>query len=118
MADRLEQVEQQLQEALPLLQQQHQHQWPMGVTFPNMFDDGDVVSWLHSFNVCAAANNWNDDARLRRLPTLLVGRAFAVFQSWEISRRTRWLIVASPLSQRFSLKSSVEHDILNSIRAR
>ena len=80
MADRLEQVEQQLQEALALLQQQQQHQWPMGVALPNKFDDGDVVSWLDSFDVCAAANNWNDDARLRRLPTLLVGRAFAVFQ--------------------------------------
>ena len=58
MADRLEQVEQQLQEALALLQQQQQqHQWPMGVALPNKFDNGDVVSWLDSFNVCAAANN-------------------------------------------------------------
>ena len=38
------------------------------------------MSWLDSFNVCAAANNWNDNARLRRLPTLLAGRAFTVFQ--------------------------------------
>ena len=61
-----------------LLQQQPHVQ--TGLALPNKFDDGDLASWLQSFDVCAAANNWNDENRLRRIPTLLTGRAFAVFQ--------------------------------------
>lgn len=76
MEARVQQLEQQLQQALQV-QQQH---LPLGLSLPNKFDDGDIVSWLDSFDVCARANNWNDDNRLRRLPTLLTGRAFAVFQ--------------------------------------
>ena len=73
MEDRVRQLEDQLRQALA-------KQLPIGVALPNKFDDGDIVSWLDSFDVCATANNWNNDARLRRLPTLLVGRAFAIFQ--------------------------------------
>ena len=69
MEDRVQQLEQQLQ-----------RQQQLGFALPNKFDDGDVVSWLDSFDVCAAANGWNNDTRLRRIPTLLVGRAFAIFQ--------------------------------------
>ena len=69
MEDRVQQLEQQLQ-----------RQQQLGIALPNKFDDGDVVSWLDSFDVCAAANGWNNDTRLRRIPTLLVGRAFAIFQ--------------------------------------
>ena len=71
--ERVRQLEDQLRQALA-------QQQPIGVALPNKFDDGDIVSWLDSFDVCARANNWNNDARLRRLPTLLVGRAFAIFQ--------------------------------------
>ena len=76
MEARVQQLEQQLQQALAA-QQQH---IPLGIALPNKFDDGDLVSWLDSFDVCATANNWNDENRLRRLPTLLTGRAFAIFQ--------------------------------------
>ncbi len=47
---------------------------------PSTFDDGNVVEWLAKFAVCATANQWDDAAQLRRLPTFLSGRAFAVFQ--------------------------------------
>ena len=73
MEERVRQLEDQLRQALA-------QQLPIGVALPNKIDDGDIVSWLDSFDVCATANNWNNDARLRHLPTLLVGRAFAIFQ--------------------------------------
>ena len=62
------------------LEQQLQRHQQLGIALPNKFDDGDIVSWLDSYDVCAVANGWNDEARLRRMPTLLTGRAFAIFQ--------------------------------------
>ncbi len=78
--ERINQLEQRLAQQNQLLQQLQQHAPQTGLALPNKFDDGDLASWLQSFDVCATANNWNDDARLRRMPTLLIGRAFAVYQ--------------------------------------
>ena len=80
----LQQAQQQAQQQPQPVQQQavavQQPQIQTGIALPKVFDDGDLVSWLECFDVCATANNWADDNRLRRLPTLLSGRAFAVFQ--------------------------------------
>ena len=75
MEARLAQLEHDLQQALAAQQQQV----PLGIALPNKFNDGDLVSWLDSFDVCATANNWTDENRLCFLPRLLIGRAFAVF---------------------------------------
>ena len=43
--ERVGQIEDQLRQALA-------QQQPIGVALPNKFDDGDIVSWLNSFDVC------------------------------------------------------------------
>ena len=48
---------------------------------PEYLDDGDAGSWFKRFELCAAANEWNNAKMLLRLPTLFKGRAFAIFES-------------------------------------
>ena len=43
--------------------------------FPEKFDGGDFSAWLLQFETCAAANTWDDAAKLRKLPAFLRGRA-------------------------------------------
>ena len=38
-------------------------------------------SWFKRYEVCGTANGWNDQKKLSRLPTLLKGRAWAVYDS-------------------------------------
>ena len=52
-----------------------------GLALPEVLQDGDAKSWFKRFEVCAAANEWNDEKRLKRLPTLLRGRAWAIFDA-------------------------------------
>ena len=52
-----------------------------GLALPEVLQDGDAKSWFKRFEVCAAANEWNDEKKLRRLPTLLRGRAWAIFDA-------------------------------------
>ena len=85
--ERVSQLEDQLRQALA-------QQLPIGVALPNKFDDGDIVSWLDSFDVCATANNWNNDARLRRLPTLSVPSPFS--SVCPSTRKIHWLTYAKP----------------------
>jgi len=52
-----------------------------GLALPEVLQDGDVKSWFRRFEVCAAANDRNDAKKLKCLPTLLRGRACAVFDA-------------------------------------
>ena len=53
----------------------------LGIALPEPLHGEDAKSWFKRFEVCAAANEWNDAKKLLRVPTLLKGRAWAVFES-------------------------------------
>ncbi|KFD65012.1 hypothetical protein M514_22729 [Trichuris suis] len=50
------------------------------VSLPRPFDEGNFGEWLLRFEICSSANNWNDEVKARRLPTLLEGEAFLAYQ--------------------------------------
>ena len=53
-----------------------------GLALPEVLHDGDAKSWFKRFEVCATANEWNnDEKKLKRLPTLLRGRAWAIYDA-------------------------------------
>ena len=49
------------------------------VSVPKSFSDGDAHEWFKRFEICCSANQWNDEIKARKLPTLLEGEALA---SW------------------------------------
>ena len=51
------------------------------ICLPEPLEDGDAKSWFRRFDVCATANEWNAAKKLVRLPTLLRGRAWAIYES-------------------------------------
>ena len=53
----------------------------VGLTLPEPLHDEDAKSWFKRYKVCVAANGWNDQKKLLRLPTLLKGRAWAIYDS-------------------------------------
>ncbi len=53
----------------------------LGLALPETLSGDDAKSWFRRFEVCATANDWDDPKKLRRLPTLLKGRAWAVYDS-------------------------------------
>ena len=52
-----------------------------GLALPEPLQDEDSRSWFKRFEVCAAANGWDDAKKLLRLPTLLKGRAWAIYDA-------------------------------------
>ena len=52
-----------------------------GITLPEVLRGEDAKSWFKRFEVCAGANGWNDEKKLCRVPTLLQGQAWAVYDS-------------------------------------
>ena len=52
-----------------------------GLALPKPLQDKDLCSWLKWFEVCAAVNGWDNGKKLLRLPTLLRGHAWAIYDS-------------------------------------
>ena len=53
----------------------------VGLALPEPLQDRDAREWFKRFEVCASANEWNEEKKLKRLPTLLRGRAWAVYDA-------------------------------------
>ena len=49
------------------------------ISVPKSFSDGDAREWFQRFEICCSANQWNDEIKAWKLPTLLEGEALA---SW------------------------------------
>ena len=41
------------------------------ISVPGCFTGGDFSEWIQRFEICSAANEWDEDAMARKLPTLL-----------------------------------------------
>ena len=49
------------------------------VSVPKSFSDGDACKWSQRYEICCSANQWNDEIKARKLPTLLEGEALAIW---------------------------------------
>ena len=63
--------------------------------------DGDIVLWLRKFELCAAANDCKDDGMLKRIPTLLSGKAFAVFERLAATKKEDYKTLTKSLIEAF-----------------
>ena len=72
-----------------------------GVALPESFSDGDIEFWLRKYELCSEANEWKDDIMLKRLSTLLSGKAFAVFERLEGEQKTSFKNVREALVAAF-----------------
>ena len=51
-----------------------------GIVLPEPLQDDNARSWFKRFEVCCTANGWNEAKQLVSLPTLLKGRAWAIYE--------------------------------------
>ena len=49
------------------------------VSLPSVFAEGNPMEWFRRFDICCAANNWENKTKAKKLPTLLEGEALAVW---------------------------------------
>ena len=53
----------------------------VGISLPEMLHGEDARSWFRRFEVCTAANEWDKGKKLKRVPMLLKGRAWALMEA-------------------------------------
>ena len=72
------------------------------VSVPEKFEDGDVEMWVERFDLTATANGWDADMKLRLLPTLLKGRAYAVYRQMTAEQKGNYAELTTHLKRVFS----------------
>ena len=72
------------------------------VCLPEHLDDGDARSWFKRYELCAAANEWNEAKKLLRLPTLFKGRAWAIFESLGEDEKDTYAHLKTAMTERLN----------------
>ena len=49
------------------------------ISVPKSFANGDASEWFKRFDICSRANEWSDETKALKLPTLLEGEALATW---------------------------------------
>ena len=49
------------------------------VSLLSAFSEGDLTEWFKRFDICSAANDWDDAMQAKKMPTFLEGEALAVW---------------------------------------
>ena len=49
------------------------------VSLPSAFSEGDLTEWFKRFEICSAANDWDDTMQAKKMPTRLEGEELAVW---------------------------------------
>ena len=73
-----------------------------GLALPEPLQDEGAKTWFKRFEVCAAANEWNNKKKLLRAPTLLKGRAWAVYDALPDSETDTYAHLKQALLSRLS----------------
>ncbi|CAB4038951.1 Retrovirus-related Pol poly from transposon, partial [Paramuricea clavata] len=88
------------------------------VALPETFSDGDIVLWLRKFELCSTANDWKDTDMLKRLPTLLSGKAFAVFERLAAEAKEDYKTLTKALTAAFGGDTTGKHLAMMAFRSR
>ncbi len=88
------------------------------VALPEIFSDGDMVLWLRKFELCAKANDCKNTDMLKRLPTLLSGKAFAVFERLAAETKADFKVLTKALTEAFGGDENGKHIAMMAFRSR
>ena len=88
------------------------------VALPEIFSNGDIVLWLRKFDLCSTANGWKDTDMLKRLPTLLSGKAFAVFERLAPEKKEDYKSLTEALTMAFGGDATGKHIAMMEFRGR
>ena len=70
------------------------------------------------FELCAAANDCKDDGMLKRIPTLLSGKAFAVFERLVATKKEDYKTLTKSLIEAFGGDENGKHLTMMAFRSR
>ena len=49
------------------------------ISLPRQFSEGEPTEWFQRYEICSDANDWDDETKAKKLPTLLEGEALAIW---------------------------------------
>ena len=72
------------------------------ISVPRPFDSGDITEWLNRFKICAKANGWDAAVKAVKLPTLLEGKALAVWLDFTKEEQGDYSVTVDKLKRKLA----------------
>ena len=69
------------------------------ISVPKSFCNSDAREW---FQICCAANQWNDKAKAQKLPTLLEGEALAIWLELSEEQKADYKVTKEELMKKMA----------------
>ena len=72
------------------------------ISLPSTFAEGDPTEWFQRYDICCTANEWDNEVKAKKLPTLLEGEAFAVWLELTAAERASYVDAKAKLIARMA----------------
>ena len=60
------------------------------ISLPRIFSEGDPTEWFKCYEICCSANDWNDEMKVKKLPTLLEGEALVTWLELTVEQQASY----------------------------
>ena len=88
------------------------------LSVPATFSDGDFGLCLRKFELCSTTNGWKEEEMLKRIPTLLSGKAFVVFDRLGNDKKGDFKTLAAAIKKAFGGDETSKHIAMMEFRRR
>ena len=80
------------------------------VSLPRIFSEGDPTEWFKRYEICCTANDWSDEVKAKKLPTLLEGEALATWLELTAEQQASYTDAKARMLERLSPVQFVSMD--------
>ena len=80
------------------------------ISLPQPFNEGDPTEWFQKYKICCVANDWSDELKNKKLPTLLEGEALAIWLELTTEQQENYQTVKSKIIERMGPVRFVSFD--------
>ena len=88
------------------------------VSVPKSFSDGDAHEWFQRFEIYAAANQWDGAKKALKLPTLLEGKALAIWLELSTEQKADYAVAKEQLIAKMAPTEFVSLEEFHSLKLR
>lgn len=70
------------------------------ISLPSIFSEGDPTEWFKRYEICCNANDWGDELKAKKLPTLLEGEALVTWLELTSEQQSNYTVSKTKILER------------------
>ena len=88
------------------------------ISVPKPLAEGDLTNWFLKYEICCVANEWGDELKAKKLPTLLEGEALAIWLELSTEQQASYDVAKAKITKAMAPVQFVSLDDLGARKLR